>query len=309
MTVKIVTDSAADLPPELARELDITVVPAYVNLYGRSYRDGVDISLDDVYQAMVDNNAAVTTSQPSPSDFAEAYRRLMKEADEILTINIAGNLSGICSSALSGLELAGGKGRIEVVDSASASMGTGLLTIAAARLAQAGASLPHILSETKQAMSRVHIWALLDTLKYALRSGRLGKAKSLLGSLLSVKPLITVKNGEVRPAGMMRTRQKGIDKLIANFNSVSGVEEVGLVYTTTQDEAKSLRSRLSSVLDGKHIHISRLGPGIGVHAGPGTLALALREKLPTAESTVANKSKKLIEFPPFRVPRLNIEPL
>jgi len=307
MAVKIVTDSTADLPPELAKELDITIVPVYVSLRGQSYREGVDISLDEIYQNMAENDAPVTTSQPSPADFAETYRQLMQETDEILVINIASPLSGAYGSAVKGQELAGGKGCIEVVDSASTSMGLGLLAIAAARLAQAGASLPHILAETKRSINRTHIWAMMDTLKYALRSGRLGRGKAMLGSLLSVKPMITLKNGEVHPAGMMRTRQKGLDKFIANVKSFANVEEVGIVHSTTPDDAQTLKSRLSSMLDIKHIHLSRLGPALGLHTGPGTIALALREKLPAMESAIINKGKKLIEMPALRFPHLSIQ--
>jgi len=297
------------LPPELARELGITVVPVYVSMQGRSYRDGVDISIDEIYNEIADGNSTVTTSQPSPGDFAEIFRQLMKDADEILTINISSHLSGSYGSALKGQELVGGQDRIEVLDSSTVSMGTGLLAIAAARLAQTGASLPHILAETKRAMSRTHILVLLDTLKYALRSGRLGKAKALLGSLLAIKPMITIKNGEVHPAGMMRTRPKGIDKLIAHFKSFAGVDEVGIIHSTTPDEAQSLRGRLSALIDIQRIHLSHLGPALGAHTGPGTLALALREKLPAVENAIINTGKKIIDLPSLHLPRLSILPL
>jgi len=307
MAVKIITDSTADLPPELARELGIIVVPVYVNLRGQSYREGVDISLDEIYQHMADSSDPVTTSQPTPTDFAEAYRQLLKETDEILVINIASPLSGAYGSALKGRELVDNKGCIEVVDSSSASMGIGLIAIAANRLAQVGASLPHILTETKQAVSRTHIWAMMDTLKYALRSGRLGRGKAMLGSLLAIKPMITLKNGEVHPAGMMRTRQKGLEKLISNFKGFTNVDEVSIVHSTTPDEAQTLKSRLSTMLDSKRIYLSRLGPALGVHTGPGTVMLALREKLPAVESAIVNKGKRLIDLPSFHLPRLSIQ--
>ncbi len=305
MTVKIVTDSTADLPPEIARELDITVVPVYVNMRGRSYRDGVDVSLDEIYRKLVDDGTPITTSQPAPTDFAEIYRRLMKEADEIISIQLTSRLSGVYSSAIQGREMVGGKGRIEVVDSASISMGTGLITMAAARLAKAGASLPHILDETKQAISQVHVWGILDTLKYILRSGRLGHAKALLGSLLNVKPMITMKNGELFPSGIVRSRPRAMDRLIENFKSFINVEEIGIVHSTNQEEAQSLKSRLSAVLDSRHIYLSRLGPALGVHGGPGTLILALRERQQAASSALVTRAKKLINLPSFHAPRLN----
>jgi DegV family protein with EDD domain len=308
MTVRIVTDSTSDLPPDLARELDITVIPVYVSMRGRSYRDGVDISLDEIYRKMIEGGTPVTTSQPSPADFAEAYHRLLKEADNIISINLTSRLSGVYSSALQGRELAGGKGRIEVVDSASISMGMGLIAVAAARLAKAGASLPRVLEETKEAVSHVHIWAVLDSLKYVLRSGRLGRAKALIGGLLNVKPVITMKNGELYPSGIVRTRIKGIERLMDNFRSFINVEEVGIVQSTTPDEAQTLRSRLGQVLDSRRIHVSRLGPALGVHGGPGTLVLALRERPLSAPNSAAARGKKLINMPSFHAPRLNIVP-
>ena len=309
MTVRIVTDSTADLPPELARDLDITVVPVYVSMRGRSYRDGVDISLDEIYRKMIEGGTPVTTSQPAPADFSEAYRRLMKEADDIVSIHLTSRLSGVYSSAVQGRDMAGGKGRIEVVDSASISMGIGLVALAAARLAKAGASMPCVLEETRHAIEHVHVWGVLDTLKYVLRSGRLGRAKAMVGSLLSVKPLITMKNGELYPSGVVRTRVKGIDKLIENFKTFINVDEIGIVHSTTPDEARTLRSRLSAVLDGSRIHLSRLGPALGVHGGPGTLVLALREKLQVTENAAADKIKRHINLPSFHAPRLNITPI
>ena len=306
MTVRIVADSTCDLPPELARELDITVVPVYVSLRGRSYRDGVDISLDEIYRKMIEGGTPVTTSQPSPADFAEVYKRLMKEADHIVSINLTGRLSGVYNSALQGRDMAGGKGHIEVIDSASISMGTGLIAVAAARKAKEGASLPGILEEVRQSIDRIHIWGLFDTLKYVLRSGRLGKATSLIGGLISVKPIITMKHGEIYPSAIARNRLKGIDRLIEYFKSFINAEEVGIVHSTTPDEAQSLRSRLSAVLDSRRIHISRLGPALGVHGGPGTLVLALRERLPAAGSAIAARTRKLISMPSFHAPRLNI---
>jgi DegV family protein with EDD domain len=306
MTVRIVTDTTADLSPELARELDITIVPAYVSLRGRSYRDGVDITLDEIYSKMVDGNTPITTSQPPPNDFADAYRRLMKEADQIVSIHLTSRLSGVHNSALQGREMVGGKGRIEVIDTASISMGTGLVAIAAARLAKYGASLPSVLEETRQAVAHVHVWGVLDTLKYVLRGGRLGRAKALLGGLLSVKPIITMKNGEIYPSGFARTRARGIDRLIENFKTFD-VDEVGIVYSTKQDEARTLKSLLSAVMDARLIHLSRLGPALGAHGGPGTLVLALRERLLKGGSAIISKDNKLVNLPSFHAPRLNID--
>jgi DegV family protein with EDD domain len=219
MTVKVITDSTADLPADLARSLGITIVPVYVNLCGRSYRDGVDITLDEIYRKMVENDTPMTTSQPSPAEFAEAFRRVLKETDEVISINLTSRLSGLYESAVRGKEMVAGKGKIEVVDSASLTMGLGLITIAAARIANSGATLFQVLEETKKAITHTHAWGIFDTLKYVLRSGRLSKAGNLLGSLLNVKPLLTIKEGTLRPLGLVRTRMKGMERLIENFTS------------------------------------------------------------------------------------------
>jgi DegV family protein with EDD domain len=277
MTVKVITDSTADLPADLARSLGISIVPVYVNLRGRSYRDGVDITLDEIYQKMVENDTPMTTSQPSPAEFAAAFRRVLKETDEVISINLTSRLSGLYESAVRGKDMVAGKGKIEVVDSASLTMGLGLITLAAARIANSGATLFQVLEATKQAIAHLHVWGMFDTLKYALRSGRLGKAGNLLGSLLNVKPLLTVKEGTLHPLGLVRTRMKGIERLIENFTHCRDVAEVGIIHSTCPDEAQTLRARLSAVLDAKLIHVSRVGPALGLHAGPGTLGLAVRE--------------------------------
>jgi DegV family protein with EDD domain len=305
MTIRIVTDSTADLPPELARELDIAVVPVYVNVNGHCYRDGVDIDSEEIYRIMETSGSKVTTSQPSPEDFAQAYRRLMKEADSIVSINLTSRLSGVHDSALQGREMADARGRVEVLDSGMLSMGMGLVAVAAARLARAGVSLPNILEQTKQAIARVHVWGILDTMKYILNSGRLGRAKALVGSMINVKPILTLKNGELFPSGFARTRSRGIDRLIENFKKYINAEEIGIVHSTTPDEARTLRSRLSAILDSHQIHISRLGPALGVHGGPGTLIMAIREPAPVENHSARGKTLLDLELPSFHIPRLN----
>ncbi len=311
MTVRVVTDSTADLPPELVRELDITVVPAFISIRGRSYRDGVDITPDEVYKKLVESDMPITTSQPPPGDFAETYKHVLKEADEIISIQATSKLSGIYNSAVQAREMVGGKGRIEVVDSSNVSMGLGLITIAAARLAKAGVGLSGVLEETLKAVNQVHIWAVFDTLKFVFRGGRLGKATSLLGSLLNVKPVLTMKDGVLHPMGFVRTRARGIEKLLENLKRFQNVQDVGIVHSSTPEEAQTLRCRLSALVDKNRIYVSRLGPALGVHGGPGTLILALRAS-DTPKSSVEDaieKARKRIQLPSFHAPKLNISPL
>ena len=311
MTVRVVTDSTADLPAELVRELNITVVPAYISIKGRSYRDGVDISQDEVYKKLVESDSPITTSQPTPNDFATAYKHVLKEADEIVSIQATSRLSGIYQSAVQAREMVNARGRIEVVDSASVSMGLGLVTIAAARLAKAGVSLSGVLEESHQAIKQVHIWAFFDTLKYVFRGGRLGKASALLGTMLTVRPMLTMKDGILHPAGLVRTRARGMEKLLDYVRKFQNVQDIGIVHSTTPEEAQTLRCRLSALLDKNRIYVSRLGPALGVHGGPGTLILALRatDTPKTSMEDAIEKARKRIQLPSFRAPKLNCLPL
>jgi len=278
LAVKIVTDSTADLPPQLAQQLGITVVPVYVRFGEKVYQDGVDISHDELYQKLVTNPIHPTTSQPPPADFASVYRKLSKETDQIVSLQVTSKLSGTYNSALQGRELAAVGCRIEVVDSLSVSMGLGLIAIAAARLAAAGESLQRIMAEIRQAIPQIRLLALFDTLKYLHRGGRIGKAKALLGSVLNVKPLLTMRDGELFPAGQARTRAKGVERLFDLARNAFQTQELAIVHSTTPDEADSLRERIGSILDKRQIHLARLGPALGVHGGPGTMGVIVREK-------------------------------
>jgi len=307
MTVKIVTDSTADLPPQLAQQLGIIVVPVYVRFGEKVYRDGVDISEDEFYQKLVDSPTHPTTSQPSPGDFADVYSKLSQETDEIVSIQVTSKLSGTYNSALQGRELAGARCRIEVVDSLALSMGLGLIAMAAARLAAAGESLPIVMEEIRQAIPNIRLLGVFDTLKYLLRGGRIGKAKALLGSILNVKPLITIRDGELFPAGQARTRSKGIERLFELVKNALNIQEIAIVHSTTPDEASSLRERIGSIFDKKRIHTARLGPALGVHGGPGTLILALREKISSIRQN-ANEDdplKERLPLPHLHIPKLN----
>ena len=279
MTVKIVTDSTADLPPQIIEELGITVVPVYVRFGTNVYRDGVDITHDEFYQKLKTNPSHPTTSQPAPDDFANVYRKLSKETDDVVSIQLTSKLSGTYHSALRGKELAATGCRIEVVDSLSVSMGLGLITMAAARLAAAGESFNNILTEVKQAIPQIRLLALFDTLKYLHRGGRIGKAKALLGSVLNVKPLLTMHDGEFTPVSQARTHTKGIERLFDFVRNALNIQEMAIVHSTTPDEAGSLRERIGSILNVNRLHLSRLGPALGVHGGPGTVGVVFRKQV------------------------------
>jgi len=278
MTIKVVTDSTADLPTELIGNLGITVVPLYVRFGKDVYRDREEISEDDFYQRLLQDPTHPTTTQPTPHDFAEAYRQLSSKADGIISIHISEKLSGTCNTASQGKKLIENGCPIEVIDSKTTSMALGLIVMAAANIAKTGKSLPQVVEDVKQVVSSVKLLVLFDTLKYLAKGGRIGKAKSLLGSVLSVKPMLTIKDGELVPVGQVRSHSKGIERLFDFVKDTADIEDLAVIHSTTPDEAKSLAERISSILSLKQVSIARLGPVLGVHGGPGVLAIALRRK-------------------------------
>jgi len=279
VTVKIVTDSTSDLPPQVAEELGITVVPVYLRFGDKVYRDGVDISHDEFYQELVTSPVHPSTSQPSPLDFANVYSKLSEETDEVVSIHLSSKTSGTYESALRGRQMVGSGCRIEVIDSFLVSMGLGLTVMAAARLARAEESLQAVMDEIKQVILQIRMLGVFDTLKYLLLGGRISRARALVGTLLNVKPLLTMRDGELVQAGLARTRGKGVERLFDFAKNALNIQELAIVHSTTPDEASSLRKRIASIVDEGRIHIARLGPALGAHGGPGALIVALREKL------------------------------
>jgi DegV family protein with EDD domain len=276
--IRIVTDSAADLPSQLAEELGITIVPLYVRFGEKVYRDGVNISEDEFYQRLENTPVHPSTIQPGPQDFLEVYRKLSPDADGIVSIHISGKLSGTCNSALMAKGMLETECPIEVIDSEVLTMSMGLLAIVAANMAKAGESLDKIVEAVKQDIPKIHLLALFDTLKYLLLGGRIGKAKALLGSILNVKPMLSLKDGEVVPAGQVRTRAKGIDKLFDFVKNAENIQDLAVAYSTTPDEAQNLAERIGSIFDREKIVIARVGPTLGVHMGPGALIVVIREQ-------------------------------
>ena len=276
MTIKIVTDSSADLPAQLVQELGITVVPLYVRFGDEVYRERVDITEDEFYQKLLHGTVHPVTIQPSPQDFANVYQKLSPEADGIVSIHISSKLSGTCNSALQGKKMIEKGCPIEVVDSQSITMGLGLIDIVAATAAKAGEGLQQVVEEAKQAIPNTRVLGLLDTLKYLLLGGRIGKAKALLGSILKVKPMIALKDGEVVPAGQARTRTKGIQRLFDFVKDTSNIQDLAILHSTTPDEAQTLAERVDPIFTKERIKFARLGTTLGVHGGPDFLAVAIR---------------------------------
>ncbi len=278
MTVKIITDSGSDITQEEAKKLGVTVVPVYLRFGDEVYRDGVDIDCDEFYHKLVTSPIHPSTAAPSPGDFAKVYEEAAQESGEIVSIHITSKHSAVCDAALVGKEIAEKKGcRIEVVDSRGVTMWQGLVVIAAAKAAEAGYSLNQVVDRVRETINQLRALALLDTLRYAVKGGRLGKALFPVESLLNVKALITLRDGQIRPAGLARTRSKGIDRLRKFIRSALHVEDLAIVYSTTPGDAQTLAEYVGSLFPNIVPRTTRLGAALGVHAGPGALGAILKE--------------------------------
>ncbi len=277
MAVKIVTDTLSDITSDLADELGVTVVPLYVRFGEKIYRDRVEITSEEFYRRLVNASTLPSTTQPTPHDFIEVYQRLAEETDEVLVIVVSSKLSGTYSSAMQARQTISGKCRIEVVDSLTVAMGEGLITIAAAKAVKAGANLNEAADLARRAVSRSHLVAYFDTLKYLAKGGRIGKAQGLLGSMLSVKPILTVREGEMAPMTRVRSLSAGLDYL---YNFVAGfksIESVAVEHATTPDVADRLVERLGSLVPKENVYRSVISPVIGTYSGPSALALTVLE--------------------------------
>ena len=275
MAVKIITDSVADLPPEVARELAITVIPLNVRFGTEVYRDGIDITAEQFYEKLRYSGIMPVTSVPSPGTFAEAYDKLAEETDEILAIILTAKLSGTYEVALQSIGLMKKKCRVEVIDSQLAVMAQGFVVIKAAKAAQAGANLDEVVEVARKTIPRADILATFDTLEYLRRGGRIGRAQAFLGSMLRINPLITLKVGVVEPAGRTRSRTQAIERLYNFAMSCSYIEEMAVEDTACPDEAEALVERLGTKFPKERIYRSKMTPAIGTHTGPGLLLVAI----------------------------------
>jgi DegV family protein with EDD domain len=277
MTVKIVTDTLSDITDELAKEWGLSIVPLYVRFGKQIFRDRVEITSEEFYRRLVNEPVLPSTTQPTPNDFVEVFQKLAQETDEILVVVVSSKLSGTYQSALQAKEYMKGKCRIEIVDSLTVALAEGLIVISAAKAVREGADLKAAAEDARKAMPRSHLIAYFDTLKYLAKGGRIGKAQGLLGSVLSVKPILTVKDGEMAPLTRVRSPGAGLDYL---YNTVAGyknIEELAVEHATTPHDADMLVERIGSLFPGQRIYRSVISPVIGTYAGPNALALTILE--------------------------------
>ena len=275
MTLRIVTDSTCDLPYEAIQALGITVVPLSIIFGDEELMDGVDIQADQFFRRLERDPNLPRTSQPSPALFTRAYRRLIEEgATEILSIHLSSKLSGTVESARQAAQGIEGV-RIEQLDSGNVSLALGIGVMEAAKAARAGASLDVARDLAADVFRRTHIFVTLDTLEYLRRGGRMSRGQKWIGTLLQVKPVISLQDGEVVPIARVRTRQRAIEDIVRRCGDLRPLEHLFVLHSTTPDEAAYLRDRIAALDTHAPITIGRITPVVGVHGGPGLLAVGV----------------------------------
>jgi DegV family protein with EDD domain len=277
--IRIVTDSTCDLPNEVIKELNIAVVPLFINIGDKGFLDGVDISRKDFYTNLPDYPVHPTTGTPGTKAFTSTFEELTAAgADQILCIHISENLSATINVARSAAEEYQ-KAQVTVIDSGQLSLGTGFQVELAAKLAKDGKSLEEILSALKDLKSRTFVTAGLDTLEYLRRSGRMNRFMTGIGSLLKLKPILTMKNG-LPGSERVRTIVKAEQRMLEMFKESHPFEKVAILHTNAQERAQDFLKKVSDLIPEGDIYSVDITPVIGSHIGPGAVGFAIISKKP-----------------------------
>lgn len=274
--VAVVTDSMSDLDKQIAEERDITFVPLNIHFGDETYRDQVDITTDEFMAKMATAEKLPTTSQPSVGAFEAAFRAT--GATEIIAPLLSSRLSGTVQSAQIAAQNFAGEIRIEVVDTLNVSYGLGFQVLRAADLADQGLDAATIAQTLRNEAGHYHVVFLVETLEHLRRGGRIGKAAQMLGSLLQLRPLLRIDEGQIVPYERTRTRGKAIQALVDFATDSLVPEELAVLYNTTPEDAHKLAGMLQEVTPETPIRLAKLGPVIDAHVGPGVLGVVVKAR-------------------------------
>ncbi len=271
--IRVVTDSASTIPPELAKELDIEIVPISLTVGDQTMDDGT-LPPEELYKRL-EQGIVARTSQPAPGRFAEVYERLRGIASSIISIHITSQHSGTCQSAALAASMFPDMD-IEIVDSRGISMGTGYLVIRAAEMAKQGFGKDEIVAAVKAMRDRIHTFATVSTVRYLQMSGRLGWVTGALATVLDIKPVMAVRDGTLGLMGKVRTRARSLDALIqATVAALQDARErqIAVIHAGALEEARQVKERLEQLLGEKVSFLLEAPTVLAVHGGPGLLGI------------------------------------
>lgn len=277
MRVKVVTDSTADLSPETAQRLGITVVPLNIHFGRETFRDGIDLTTREFFRKLHTSPFPPFTSPPSEATFYEAYAKLSRETDEAISIHISSRLSGTCRVASEIAESVLGQCRIMVMDSLTTSLALGNLAIAAAEATQEGANLDELVRLVRGMIPHLYLVFFVETFDYLERGGRIGKAQALLGTMLGVKPLLIIEEGEIQPLEKVRTRTNALDRLFEFITEFPHIEKMTLFKGIESTGIEELLQRIETAYPDKEVDVVTYGPALATYVGPGAMGVFVYE--------------------------------
>lgn len=275
MGIRIITDSTSDISLEEAKKLGVTIVPLKVIFGNTEYREGIEITIDSFYQKLVEADKLPTTSQPSPDDFLGYFNEAKEAGDSVVVILIAGKLSGTVQSAMIAKDMAD-YSNIYIVDSLTTITGLRLLVEHAVHLQKQGMAADKIAETLEELKGRIVLLAMVDTLEYLHKGGRLSKSSAILGSLLKFKPIITLKDGAIGVVGKERGSNKAIAKivdLIEEFGRIDANYPVNFGFTAENSKTLILKDKIVEKYSLGNMNMVPVGCVVGAHVGPGACVI------------------------------------
>jgi len=271
--IRVVTDSASDLPQDLATDLDIDIVPLTIRFGNEELVDRRDLSPKEFWARVASSPVLPETAAPSPGAFEEAFRRAKDAgAEGVVCVSLSAGLSATYQAAEVAAKSVAGDIDVRVVDSRMVTMAQGLMAVGAARAAKQGKGLDDCVGVVEELQPRTRLYGALDTLEHLKKGGRIGGAQALLGSMLSIKPIIELKDGKVEPESRQRTRSKALRYLVEKVREAGRVEDLVMMHGDAHD-ADELLDLLGAVYPRDEITVADIGPVIGTHAGPGVIGV------------------------------------
>lgn len=276
-SVALVTDSTADIPRGMRERLGISMVPLKVMFGSESYLDNIELQPAEFYRKLTGSPVLPTTSQPSPADFFDVFKRLTDEGKSVVSVHLSGAFSGTYQSAMIAKSMFEDDADITVIDSKSASYGYGMIVVAAAELAERGASKEEIIAEVHRLRREMRLYFLVDTLEFLQKGGRIGKAAAMVGSLLNIKPILTIDDeGAINSVDKVRGQKRAMARIAELLQADLGDRPVNLMIALTpgfEENAKDMAALLKERFNVSTYVETEIGPVIGTHAGPGTVGV------------------------------------
>jgi DegV family protein with EDD domain len=273
--VRIVTDSTADVPAALASELHIAIVPCLIYFGQEAYRDGLDLSPQEFYDRVASSPVLPRTSQPAMSDFVSTYRRLLdqEQSEGLVSIHVAGNFSGTLNGAWAAAQELSDPSQVEVIDSGTVSMGMGWVVIEAARMAQAGATKGEISQAAQALLPRSRTAAMIDNLENLYKGGRISQVSAALGTVLQIKPLLSLHGGQVSVWGKVRTRSRALKRLVDRVREWGPLAEMAVLHAGAEELAQSLAGELPDLVPTERMIVEAAGSALTTHLGLGAVGV------------------------------------